>query len=143
MATKGKAAGQKAAGQHTPTPRIDQILLMHSARSDKWRDITHLAAEWASGRGDRAALEAAVSAMAPVEEYHAYPERHLVRRLRAPAKRRISIWSAWQAPLLITQLLLGLVVRQRRPQLAESLLNPFELVSKILNLSAAGLILRA
>jgi arginine decarboxylase len=73
MATKGKAAGQKAAGQHTPTPRIDQILLMHSARSDKWRDITHLAAEWASGRGDRAALEAAVSAMAPVEEYHAYP----------------------------------------------------------------------
>ena len=46
--------------------------------------------------------------------------------------------------LLITQLLpllLGLVVRHWRPRLAEKLLSPFELVSKILNLSAAGLIL--
>jgi BASS family bile acid:Na+ symporter len=46
--------------------------------------------------------------------------------------------------LLITQLLpllLGLLVRHRRPQLAERLLGPFELASKVLNLSAAGLIL--
>jgi BASS family bile acid:Na+ symporter len=46
--------------------------------------------------------------------------------------------------LLITQLLpllLGLVVRHRRPQLADRLLSPLELVSKLLNLSAAGLIL--
>jgi len=38
-------------------------------------------------------------------------------------------------------LLLGLVVRHQRPQLADRLLSPFELVSKLLNLSAAGLIL--
>src|SRR5262249_10505562 len=46
--------------------------------------------------------------------------------------------------LLITQLLpllLGLVVRHWRPPLAERLLNPFELVSKILNLSVVVLIL--
>jgi BASS family bile acid:Na+ symporter len=46
--------------------------------------------------------------------------------------------------LLITQLLpllLGLGLRHWRPQLAERLLSPFELVSKLLNLSAAGLIL--
>jgi BASS family bile acid:Na+ symporter len=46
--------------------------------------------------------------------------------------------------LLITQLLpllAGLLVNHRRPQLAARLLTPFELVSKILNLSAAGLIL--
>jgi BASS family bile acid:Na+ symporter len=46
--------------------------------------------------------------------------------------------------LLITQLLpllLGLVVRHWRPQLAEKLASPFELISKVLNLSAAGLIL--
>ena len=46
--------------------------------------------------------------------------------------------------LLITQLLpllLGLMVKHWRPQLAEKLLSPFELVSKILNLGAAGLIL--
>jgi BASS family bile acid:Na+ symporter len=46
--------------------------------------------------------------------------------------------------LLVTQLLpllVGLLVRHRRPQLAERLQGPFELVSKILNLSVAGLIL--
>jgi BASS family bile acid:Na+ symporter len=46
--------------------------------------------------------------------------------------------------LLLTQLLpllLGLVVRHWRPQLAERLLSPFELVSKILSLSVAALIL--
>ena len=46
--------------------------------------------------------------------------------------------------LLITQLLplmVGLVTRHWRPQFAEKLLGPFELASKILNLSAVGLIL--
>lgn len=46
--------------------------------------------------------------------------------------------------LLITQLvplLVGLLVGHFRPQLAEKLLGPLELVSKILNLGAAGLIL--
>jgi bile acid:Na+ symporter, BASS family len=46
--------------------------------------------------------------------------------------------------LLVTQLLpllLGLMVRHRRPQLVDRLVNPLELVSKVLNLSVAGLIL--
>ena len=46
--------------------------------------------------------------------------------------------------LLATQLLpllLGLMVRHRRPQLAHRLLAPLELVSKALNLGVAGLIL--
>ncbi len=46
--------------------------------------------------------------------------------------------------LLITQLLpllVGLLVRHWSPQAAQRLLNPFELVSKIMNLSVAGLIL--
>jgi BASS family bile acid:Na+ symporter len=48
------------------------------------------------------------------------------------------------AALLATQLLpllLGLMVRHRRQQLADRLLTPLELVSKVLNLSVAGLIL--
>lgn len=48
------------------------------------------------------------------------------------------------AVLLSTQLLpllLGLLVKHWRPQLADRLLGPFELVSKVLNLSAAALIL--
>jgi BASS family bile acid:Na+ symporter len=46
--------------------------------------------------------------------------------------------------LLITQLLpllLGLMVRHWRPRLADTLLGPFELVSKVLNLCVAGSIL--
>jgi hypothetical protein len=46
------------------------------------------------------------------------------------------------AVLLSTQLLpllLGLLVKHWRPQLADRLLGPFELVSKVLNLSAAAL----
>jgi bile acid:Na+ symporter, BASS family len=46
--------------------------------------------------------------------------------------------------LLITQLaplLVGLTLKHRYPQLAERLLGPLELISKILNLSVAGLIL--
>jgi BASS family bile acid:Na+ symporter len=51
---------------------------------------------------------------------------------------------AMLAALFSTQLvplLLGLLVRHWRPQLADRLLHPFELVSKILNLSVAALIL--
>src|SRR6516162_2605250 len=46
--------------------------------------------------------------------------------------------------LLVTQLLpllVGLLVSLWRPQLAQRLLNPFELISKIMNLSVVGLIL--
>ena len=77
-------------------PGIDQILLMHSARLDRWRDIVHLAAGWASGRSERAALEAAVGAMAPIEEYHAYPGAHLLGRspnaLRATMPMALRNW---------------------------------------------------
>jgi BASS family bile acid:Na+ symporter len=46
--------------------------------------------------------------------------------------------------LLVTQLLpllLGLLVKHWRPELADKLTNPLELISKILNLSVVGLIL--
>ena len=51
---------------------------------------------------------------------------------------------AMLAVLLSTQLLpllFGLLVKHLRPRLAERLLSPFELVSKVLNLSVAALIL--
>ena len=64
------------------TQRIDQFLLMHSARPDQWRDITHLAAACAAGRAERAALEAALGGMEALEAYHAYPGPVLLRELR-------------------------------------------------------------
>jgi arginine decarboxylase len=54
---------------------------MHSSRHDNWREITTLAGEWAAGRGQRAALEAAIASMGPVEEYHAYPGVRLLGAL--------------------------------------------------------------
>lgn len=48
------------------------------------------------------------------------------------------------AALIITQLLpllVGLLMKHRRPQLADRLLRPFDLIGKLLNLSVAGLIL--
>ncbi|MBR0662285.1 aminotransferase class I/II-fold pyridoxal phosphate-dependent enzyme [Neoroseomonas oryzicola] len=65
----------------TSTGRIDQFLLLHAARADKWRELISLAGEWARGKGDRMAVEAAVAAMAPLEEFHAYPGARLLAAL--------------------------------------------------------------
>ncbi len=64
------------------TGRIDQFLLLHALRADRWRDITSLTADWAAGKGARAAVEDAIAAMAPVEEFHAYPGARLLGALR-------------------------------------------------------------
>ena len=61
--------------------RIDQFLLIHSARADNWREITTLAEAWAAKRGERAALEASLATIAPTEEYHAYPGARLLAAL--------------------------------------------------------------
>src|SRR5215204_6774462 len=65
-----------------PTARIDQFLLMHSARLDNWREITGLAERWQAGAAQRADLDAAVNAMEAVEGYHAYPGPRLFALLR-------------------------------------------------------------
>jgi arginine decarboxylase len=64
------------------TAQIDQFLLIHSARADNWRELTTLADACATGHGDRGALDAAVSALEAVEEYHAYPGAQLLAALR-------------------------------------------------------------
>jgi arginine decarboxylase len=62
--------------------RIDQFLLLHSARADRWRGVTILAEDWAHGKADRQAVEAALEAIAAVEGFHAYPGPVLFRALR-------------------------------------------------------------
>ena len=63
------------------TARVDQFLLIHSARADSWREITTLADAWAADCGDRAVLEAALADMEAAEEYHAYPGTRLLAAL--------------------------------------------------------------
>src|SRR5215213_2870246 len=65
-----------------PTARIDQFLLMHSARLDNWRDIIVLAESWKAGAAQRADLEPAIGAMEAVEGYHAFPGPRLFAALR-------------------------------------------------------------
>src|SRR3954471_24570839 len=62
--------------------RIDQFLLMHSARLDNWREITARAETWQAGEIDRAELDASITAMEPVEGYYAYPGPTLFAALR-------------------------------------------------------------
>jgi len=62
--------------------QIDQFLLLHSARADKWRELTTMADAWAKQQGDRLKLEAVLSALEAVEEYHAYPGPQLLAALR-------------------------------------------------------------
>jgi arginine decarboxylase len=64
----------------TAAPRVDDFTLIHSRRTDSWRDLTHLAESWTRG-GTRAAVEQALAALAPTEGYHAYPGAKLMAAL--------------------------------------------------------------
>ena len=62
--------------------RIDRILMMHSARSDQWREVLTAAQLWAAGSGDRAKVVEELSDVSLIEEMHAYPGVRLMTRLR-------------------------------------------------------------
>jgi arginine decarboxylase len=65
-----------------PTQRIDQFLLMHSARFDRWRDIAVIAEAWQAGTKQREDLETSIQAIDAIEGYHAYPGPKLLSVLR-------------------------------------------------------------
>jgi arginine decarboxylase len=95
--------------------RIDQFLLLHSARADIWRDITVLAEDWAAGSGKRPPLEAALEATAPAEEFHAYPGPRLLGALR----ERIASDDAGSAAKLARRISNALLTRSYRKQPGE------------------------
>src|SRR5882724_4883259 len=63
-------------------PRIDQFFLMHSARSDLWREVMTAAEGWAAGQNDRAAVETALEELLVLEEFFAYPGLRLISTLK-------------------------------------------------------------
>src|SRR3954453_7156735 len=93
--------------------RIDQFLLMHSARLDNWREITALAESWRRGRVERAELDTAIMAMEAVEGYYAYPGPTLFAALR----ERIAANDAASAARLARRVSNALLTRSypRRP----------------------------
>jgi arginine decarboxylase len=92
------------------TAHVDQFLLVHSGRADDWREITTLADAWAANRGERAALEAAIAAVAPAEEYHAYPGGRLLSAL----SERIATNDAGGAAKLARRISNGLLTHSYR-----------------------------
>ena len=62
--------------------RIDQFLLMHSARADQWRGIAIQCEEWDKGTTGRTAVEGEIEAIAPTEGFFAYPGPSLFSALR-------------------------------------------------------------
>ena len=90
--------------------RMDQFLLIHSSRTDNWREISTLADAWAAQRGERAAVEAMIAEMAPAEEYHAYPGARLLGAL----SERIAADDASGAAKLARRISNGLLTRAYR-----------------------------
>lgn len=64
------------------TERIDHFFSMPSARADRWRDLTAAARSWVEGRGDRAAVIAALQGIESLEEFHAFPGARVMALLR-------------------------------------------------------------
>ncbi|MGY3492412.1 decarboxylase [Bradyrhizobium sp. USDA 4502] len=64
--------------------RIDQFFSGPGGRADNWRDLVEAAKVWSRG-GNRAAYDAALSALAVTEEFHGYPGLGLMAALKEAA----------------------------------------------------------
>src|SRR3954468_19024630 len=95
--------------------RIDQFLLLHSARLDNWRDITVRAETWETGGIARAELDASITAIEPVEGYYAYPGPTLFAALR----ERIAANDAASAARLARRFSNALLTRSYRARPSE------------------------
>ena len=62
--------------------RIDQFFSGPGARADQWRNLVELAEAWVNDSDSRTEVLAAFAEMAPAEDFHAYPGRHLMTVLR-------------------------------------------------------------
>src|SRR5215210_3831421 len=95
--------------------RIDQFLLLHSARLDNWREITARAEAWQAGGIERAELDTAITAMEAVEGYYAYPGPTLFAALR----ERIAANDAASAARLARRVSNALLTRSYRAHPSE------------------------
>ncbi|WFU57037.1 decarboxylase [Bradyrhizobium pachyrhizi] len=64
--------------------RIDQFFSGPGGRADNWRDLVEAAKVWNRG-GNRAAYDAALTALAVTEEFHGYPGLRLMAALKEAA----------------------------------------------------------
>jgi arginine decarboxylase len=79
---KSATAGLTAPDSTAENPRIDEFLMLRSARLDRWREVTTLSESWHGGASLRDDVENALRNLEPVETYHAYPGPKLFAELR-------------------------------------------------------------
>ncbi|HYA38885.1 MAG TPA: decarboxylase [Candidatus Methylomirabilis sp.] len=85
----------------TGVTRLDQFFSSSAARLDLWRELNAKAQLWAAdARGGRAAVEAALAAVRPLEDFFAYPGLRLLNALA----ERISDNDAMGAARLVLRL---------------------------------------
>ena len=70
------------ASESEESQRIDHFFSMPAARADRWRDLTATANNWASGSVKAAQVAKALDALGAIEEFHAYPGRRMMLKLR-------------------------------------------------------------
>jgi len=85
MATLSKNAASKNAATKSKNDellRVDHFFSMPAARADRWRDLTAVANDWAAGSSNQAAVASSLDALGAIEEFHAFPGRRLMAKLR-------------------------------------------------------------
>ncbi|RUM95769.1 decarboxylase [Pseudaminobacter arsenicus] len=95
--------------------RIDHFFSMPAARADRWRDLTAIANDWSAGAANRSSVEAALSALGAIEEYHAFPGRRLMSKLA----ERLHAGSAESFAELARRLSRSVVTRQYKHDSAD------------------------
>ncbi|MDB5376175.1 MAG: decarboxylase [Rubritepida sp.] len=95
--------------------QVDEFLLIHSSRLDAWRDLTHLADNWASDSAKRGDVEAKLAGMEASEGYHAYPGPVLFRALG----EKVAASDAAGAALLARRISNALLTRSYRQRPAD------------------------
>jgi arginine decarboxylase len=101
------------AGASTADPeRIDRLFALPESRTDAWLDLQRLTRAWAEGATTPGAKEcaAALEALAPLEDYHAYPGPGLLATL----KERITAGDTYGAARLVRRISLALMTHAYR-----------------------------
>ena len=91
--------------QNTASARIDRLFSMPAARADRWRHFSTAAENWAAGHGEAMAVQQSLAALAPYEEYHAFPGMSAVQALEARIGRGDASGTAQAARHMATALL--------------------------------------
>lgn len=105
----------KKARQSQQSGRVDHFFSMPAARADRWRELTALAGDWATGAIDRRVIDDSFDALGPIEAFHAFPGRRLLTSLR----ERLHAGSAEAFAELARRLSRSIITRQYKRSAAE------------------------